>query len=74
MEDYLGQEFGSAVNNACCSCRRPHLVPRIYLWLTEVCNTGFKISDNSSVPCEHAHSARRAGQAIITHFFNLLKN
>lgn len=38
-------------------------VPRVYLWLTCVCNTSFKISDNSSGLCEQAHSAQACGQS-----------
>lgn len=48
--------------------------PRVYLWLTCVCNTSFKISDNSSGLCEKAHSAQACGQSTHNTFLNLYKN
>lgn len=49
----------------------PGSVPRIYLWLTGVCNTSFKISDNSSGPCERTQ-CKTYGQSTHNTFFFLI--
>lgn len=71
MEGYLGQEFASAVNSACLL-----LLSKTPVWFPEsTCGSLAFVTPVSkyliTVPCEHAHSTRHAGKALITRFLNL---